>query len=64
MLKLEQDEFEAAMKASMLVEEERKNEMDEEEQMFKMVMEASLKEEEARVKKIKERDNEEEKEIL
>lgn len=46
------------MKASMLVEEERKNEMDEEEQMFKMVMEASIKEEEARVKKIEEQNNE------
>jgi hypothetical protein len=41
-LKYEQEEFEAALKASMQFEEVRKREMDEEEKMLKMVMEASL----------------------
>jgi len=47
-LKFEQEEFEAALKASMQQEEDRKREQDEEEKMLKMVMEASMKEEEAR----------------
>ena len=37
--------------------------MDEEEQMLKIVMEASIKDEEARVEKVKEMDKEEEKVI-
>ena len=51
------------MKASMMIEEDRKRDMDEEEQMLKIVMEASIKEEEARVEKVKEMDKEEEKVI-
>ena len=38
----------------MYFEEQRKRELDEEEKMLKMVMEASMKEEEARQIKIKE----------
>lgn len=52
-MKFEQEEFEAALKASMQQEESRKIEIDEEEKIMKMVMEASIKEEEARVQKVK-----------
>lgn len=53
LLKIEEEEFELALKVSMQAEEERKHELDEEEQLLKMVMEASLKEEEARVERVK-----------
>ena len=53
-LKFEQDEFEAALKASMAQEESRKQEQIEEEEMIKTVIEASAKEEEARLIKAKE----------
>jgi len=44
-LKVEQADFEAALKASMQVEEQRNQIINEEEEIMRMVMEASLKEE-------------------
>jgi len=57
---VEQADFEAALKASMQVEEQRKQILDEEEMMLKMVIEASLKEEQERAKRLEEVQNEEE----
>jgi hypothetical protein len=44
-LKVEQADLEAALKASMQVEEQRNQIINEEEEIMRMVMEASLKEE-------------------
>lgn len=52
-LRFEQEEFEAALKASMEVQEVQKQEEEEEEKLMQMVMQQSMQEEEERIKKVK-----------